>query len=90
MDDRRQRRSSDPHTALHFFLEGLLRKQGARSVRVTTDSGEIIAAVGNDAYTDEWVATWTREVKGTPLTVASSGGTPSDDVANGVRRILGP
>lgn len=87
--DRRQRRSSDRRTALHFYLESRLREQGARSVRVTTLSGDIVAAVGDDAYADDWVATWTRRVEGAPLVVASSGGRPCDEVAGGVRRILG-
>jgi len=87
--ERRQRRSRDRHTALHLFLESQLSKQGSRSIRVTRRDGEVIAGVGDDAYVDEWTATWTVPVGGVDeLVVASSGGRPSDDVARGVRRIL--
>jgi hypothetical protein len=88
--DRRHRRSTDRSTALHLFLESQLDNLGARSLRVTTAAGEIIAAVGDDAYVDAWLPTWTRAVEGTPFTVASSGGRRSDDVALGVCRIYAP
>ena len=86
--NRRTRRSSDRSTALHLFLESQLRESGARSLRVTTTSGEIIAGVGDCAFTDEWRATWTHPVEGTPLVVAASGGRASDHVALGVWRIV--
>ncbi len=86
--DRRHRRSSDRRTALHLYLESRLRELGARSLRVTTVDGEIIAGVGDDTFTDEWVPTWTRRVEGAPLVVSSSGGRASDDIALGVRRIV--
>lgn len=85
--DRRQRRSSDRRTALHLFLESQQRELGARSMRVTTASGRVIAAVGDDAYADAWTPTWMRPVDNL-LLVASSGGSPSDTPADGVRRIL--
>ena len=85
--DRRQRRSSDLRTALHLFLESQQRELGARSMRVTTAGGRVIAAVGDDAYADEWTPTWMRPVDNL-LLVASAGGRPSDALAAGVRRIL--
>lgn len=86
--DRRQRRSSDHRTALHLFLESRLCELGARSLRVSTLDGEIVAGVGDDSFADEWVPTWTRRVEGAPLVVAASGGRASDEIAFGVRRIL--
>ena len=86
--DRRNRRSSDRRSALHLFLESQLAALGARSLRVITATGEMVAGVGDDAYTDEWVPSWTRNVEGTSLVVASSGGRWSEDVALGIRRIV--
>ncbi len=87
--DRRQRRSSDCRTALHLFLESQRAAQGARSLRVSTLAGDVIAAVGDDAYADDWRATWSLPVEGTSLVVASAGGRESRDVGAGVRRIVG-
>ena len=83
--DRRRRRSSDFRTAIHLFLESQRRELGARSMRVTTAGGRVIAAVGDDAYVDEWTPTWMRPVDDL-LLVASAGGRPSESVAAGVRR----
>jgi hypothetical protein len=87
--DRRQRRSRDRRTALHLFLESQRSKLDARSLRVTTLGGEVVAGVGEDVYADDWVATWTLRVDGEPLVVAASGGRTSDDIGLGVRRIMG-
>jgi hypothetical protein len=86
--NRRQRRSSDPRTALHLFLESQCSEIDARSLRVVDRSGEVVAAVGDDAYADDWLPTWTLPVGGTELVVAASGGKKSPDVGLGVRRIL--
>ncbi len=88
--DQRQRRSRDRRTALHLFLESKC-KLDASSLRVSTMGGEIVAAVGDDAYADDWIATSTLRVRagGEELVVASSGARMSDDVGLGVRRILG-
>ncbi len=86
--NRRTRRSSDRSTALHLFLESQLRECGARSLRLTTTSGEIIAGVGDCAFVDEWSPTWTDRIEGTPLVVASSGGRQTESVALGVWRIV--
>lgn len=85
--DRRQRRSGDRRTALHLYLEAQQRELGARSIRVTTAGGRVIAAVGDDAYADEWAPTWMRPVDDL-LLVASAGGRPSETIAAGVRRIV--
>jgi hypothetical protein len=86
--DRRTRRSSDRRTALHLYLESQLERLAVRSIRVMTTAGDIVAAVGDDAYADEWAPTWTRRVKDAPFVVASSGGRESDDVAPVVGRII--
>lgn len=86
--DRRQRRSSDRRTALHLFLESQRVELGARSLRVSTLGGDILAAVGDDAYADDWRASWTVPVDGTALVVAASGGRASRAVALGVHRIV--
>jgi hypothetical protein len=85
--ERRHRRSTDHRTALHLFLESQLLAVGARSLRVTTRSGRILAGVGDDAYADGWRASWSCPVEGTALTIASSGGRRTGDLASGVRRI---
>ena len=82
--ERRQRRSGDVLTALHLFLES---KLDAGSLRVTTARGDLVAAVGDDAYADEWTAT-SEVVAGDDLVVASSGGRIDADVAAGVARII--
>ena len=87
--DRRQRRSSDRRTALHLFLESQREERGARSLRVSTLAGDVVAAVGDDAYADDWRATWSLPVDGTALVVASAGGRESRSVGDGVRRIVG-
>jgi len=89
--ERRNRRSSDRLTALHLYLESQLERLAVRSIRVMTTAGEIVAAVGDDAYADEWTPTWTRRVKDAPFVVAfSSSGDrrESDDIAPVVSRIL--
>jgi hypothetical protein len=82
--ERRQRRSGDVLTALHLFLES---KLDAGSLRVTTARGDLVAAVGDDAYADDWIAT-SEIAAGEDLVVASSGGRIDPDVAPGVRRII--
>jgi hypothetical protein len=89
--ERRSRRSSDRLTALHLYLESQLERLAVRSIRVMTTAGEIVAAVGDDAYADEWTPTWTRRVKDAPYVVsfASTGERyESDDIAPVVSRIL--
>jgi len=84
--DRRQRRSGDRRTALHLFLESLLAKLDARSMRLTRGD-DILAGVGDDAYADEWRPTWMLPVT-EDLFLASSGGRPNLEIAPSVRRIL--
>ena len=88
--ERRTRRSSDRLTALHLYLESQLQRLAVRSIRVMTTAGEIVAAVGDDAYADEWTPTWTRRVKDAPYVVAFSSDdrAESDDIAPVVSRIL--
>lgn len=90
--ERRTRRSSDRLTALHLYLESQLQRLAVRSIRVMTTAGEIVAAVGDDAYADEWTPTWTRRVKDAPFVVAFSASgderRESDDIAPVVSRIL--
>jgi hypothetical protein len=89
--ERRTRRSSDRLTALHLYLESQLQRLAVRSIRVMTTAGEIVAAVGDDAYSDEWTPTWTRRVKDAPFVVAFSSSADrceSDDIAPVVSRIL--
>jgi hypothetical protein len=94
--ERRQRRSRDQYTALHLFLEAQLPKLAATSIRVTR-SGEIIAAVGDDVYTDEWTATWTVFAGDWVVDAKGSNNEPAasrradllSDVVSGVRRLTG-
>ena len=90
--ERRARRSSDRRTALHLYLESQLQRLAVSSIRVMTTAGDIVAAVGDDAYADEWTPTWTRRVKDAPFVVGFSSATgdrcESDDITPVVSRIL--
>ena len=101
MQERRQARSELPTEALGLLLEAHLARLQARTLVVTTPTGDLLGGAGHDPVdlaasiveelhdgTETSVATWRLRVGDRDLVIGSLGGRLCHEVGDGVRRIF--
>jgi hypothetical protein len=102
MNERRNRRSSEPREALCYLLDAERSRLGVRAITVTTGSGRLVAGAGEGLerlarqgmrldrgeIRGRDIATWRMRVRGEDLVITTLGKVMSGELGDGVRRIL--